>query len=117
MNKVYDRPTLNMSAIGVGANATEVLTEILVSMKKAVGDLLADKTYIAIQSGILAGTPEDFGVVRYSAHLKKDYKVILTGLNYQKQISQITLNTLTHTCCSNLDQLPALCHLCNCEYT
>ena len=58
----------------MGANATEVLTEILVSMKKAVGDLLADKTYIAIQSGILAGTPEDFGVVRYSAHLKKDYK-------------------------------------------
>ena len=73
MNKVYDRPTLNMSAI-MGANATEVLTEILVSMKNAVGDLLAEKTYIAIQSGILAGTPEDFGVVRYSAHLKKDYK-------------------------------------------
>ena len=73
MNKVYDRPTLNMSAI-MSANATEVLTDILVSMKNAVGGLLAEKTYIAIQSGILAGTPEDFGVVRYSAHLKKDYK-------------------------------------------
>lgn len=72
MNKAYNRPTQNMSAI-MGENATTLLTEILKEMKGAVGALLADKTYVAIQSGILAGTPEDFGVVRYSAHLKKDY--------------------------------------------
>ena len=72
MNKEYLKPTGNMSSL-MRDKALIEMGKVLISMEAAIKNLLADNTYIAIQSGVLIDTPEDFGVVRYAAHLKKDY--------------------------------------------
>lgn len=111
MNKAYDRPTMNMSAIMVD-NATTALKDILIYLKPKIGALIADNTYFAIDAGILTGTPEDFGIVRYAIHLKHDYRANPAWLKLSVADRDKVVKYFDHEAIVQLAiNIPALCQL------
>lgn len=111
MNKAYDRPTLNMSAIMVD-NATTALKDILDLVKPQIGALIADKVYLAIDAGVLTGTPEDFGIVRYAIHLKHDYRANPAWIKLPAAERDKVVKYFDHEANVQLSiNIPAMCQL------
>lgn len=111
MNKAYDRPTLNMSAIMID-NATTALKDILDLVKPQIGALIADKVYLAIDAGVLTGTPEDFGIVRYAIHLKHDFRANPSWIKLPVAERDQVVKYFDHEAIVQLAiNIPALCQL------
>lgn len=111
MNKAYDRPTLNMSAIMVD-NATTALKDILDLVKPQIGALIADNVYLAIDAGVLTGTPEDFGIVRYAIHLKHDYRANPAWIKLPAAERDKVVKYFDHEANVQLSiNIPAMCQL------
>lgn len=70
MNSEDIKPTLNPAAI-LQTRVQDKLKDLLKAMQPGIAAMFTANNYYAVQSGVLSGGPEDFGVIRYSAQFHK----------------------------------------------